>query len=87
MHDEEAEAITNREILESDGTMKALGIDAFPPVFFGDDGRSILLFQRDLDGCIVRLWAPDDAMTRDGEHCQEIWRKEEREERGERWIG
>ena len=87
MYDEETEAITNREILESDGSVEALRRDAFPPVFFGDDGRSILLFQRDLDGCIIRLWMPDDAMTRDGEHCQEIWQKEEREKGGEGWIG
>lgn len=86
MHDEEAEAITNREILESDGAMETLRRDAFPPVFIGDDGRSILLFQRDLNGFVVRLRMPDDAMTGDGKRCEEIWWKEEWEKGGERWI-
>jgi len=87
MHDEQTETITNREILESDGAVEALGMNAFPPVFCGDDGRSILLFQRDLNGFVVRLRVPDDAMTRNGERCQEIWRKEEWKESGEGWIG
>jgi hypothetical protein len=67
--------------------MEALRRDAFPPVLIGDDGRGILLFQRDLDGCVICLRVSDDAMTRNGECSQEIWRKEEREERGKRWIG
>lgn len=82
MHNEEAEAILYREVLEGDGTVEALRGDVFSPVLIRDDGGSILLFQRDLDGFIVRLWVSDNAMICDRERCQEIWWKEEWEEGG-----
>ena len=87
MHDEQTEPITDREILESDGAVEALGRDAFPTMCIGDDGRSILLLQCDLDSGIIRLRMLDDAVPRDRERCQEIWGEEEWEQRGEGWIG
>jgi hypothetical protein len=72
MHDEETEAVLDREVLECDGAVKALGMNAFPPVLVRDDGRSILLFQRHLNSFVIRLRMANDAMTRDGERCQEI---------------
>ena len=72
MDEEEAEAITNREILESDGAVESLRGDLFAPVFLWNDWRSVLLHQRDLKGFIAGLRVPHDAMTRDGECRQKI---------------
>ena len=83
MHDEEAETILYREMLESDGAVETLRRDALPPMLIGDDWRGILLFQRDFDGLVIRLRVAHNAMTRDGECCQEIRREEEGEKAGE----
>jgi hypothetical protein len=72
MHNEEAEAILYREMLERDGAMEALRRNPFPSVLIGDDRRSILLLQGHLDGFVIRLWVPDDAMTGHGERRQKI---------------
>ena len=72
MHDEEAEAIANREILEGDGTMESFRGDLLSPMFLGDDRGSVLLCEGDLKRFIAGLRMPDDTMTRDGERCQKI---------------
>ena len=72
MHDEEAEAIANREILEGDGTMEALRGDLFSPMFLGDDRGSVFLREGDLKRFIAGLRMPNDAVIRDGERYQKI---------------